>query len=162
MTYIAANNTDYPALSREVQKRNRPSFIPVFGKQTTEVLDSCFLLPSPSNGLQINHLKFNPVVIKNGVMNDMNSGINHQLPVPKPKMESTSTQEDDGFYVVKRGPYRKHSGTPQKSIKKASIMELPLDNGKTSVKITHKYTEKPQTSKSMKKNQKRKAKKASA
>lgn len=77
-------------------------------------------------------------------------------------MEPSLKQEDDGFQVVKKGPSGKNDGTPLKAIKKASIMELPLDKGKTSVKIAHKYTEKPQTTKSMKKNQKRRAKKASA
>ena len=162
MTSYSANNTDYPVLSGEVQKRNRPSFIPASGKKTTEVPETSFTLPSPSNGLLINHRKSNPVVIKNGMMNDVNSGIKHQLPVPKPKMEPSLKQEDDGFQVVKKGPSGKNDGTPLKAIKKASIMELPLDKGKTSVKIAHKYTEKPQTTKSMKKNQKRRAKKASA
>ena len=150
MTSYSANNTDYPVLSGEVQKRNRPSFIPASGKKTTEVPETSFTLPSPSNGLLINHRKSNPVVIKNGMMNDVNSGIKHQLPVPKPKMEPSLKQEDDGFQVVKKGPSGKNDGTPLKAIKKASIMELPLDKGKTSVKIAHKYTEKLLTTKSMK------------
>ena len=83
----------------------------------------------------------------------------HQLG-PKPKMEPSLKQEDDGFQVVKKGPSGKMMELPE-AIKKASIME-PFDKGKTSVKIAHKYTEKPQTTKSMKKNQKRRAKKASA
>jgi hypothetical protein len=162
MTYIATNNNDFPALSRVVQKRNIPLFISASRKQTTEVPDTCFALPSPSNGLQINHLKFNPVVIKNGVMNDMNSGINHQLPIPKPKVEPISAQGDDGFCMVKRGPSGKLSGTPEKSINNANIMQLPFDKGNTCNGYHTKYTVKPQTSKSMKKNKKRITQKASA
>ena len=160
MNFTQTNNTDFPALSFSAPKRRRESFVPVTGKTEANLPITCFSLPVPGQGLQINHSKANPLLIKNGVMTDVNTGIKHQLPVPKAQVPQSN--DDDGFVKVKKGPSGKIATGQVNGSKTASIATLPLDKGTSSVEIVHKYTEKPASTKAMKKNQKRRAKKAPA
>ena len=161
MNFTQTNNTDFPVLSLSAPKKRRQSFAPVVGKTEANLPTTCFSLPVPGQGLQINHSKANPLLIKNGVMTDVNTGIKHQLPVPKAQVPQ-SDDDDDGFVKVKKGPSGKITTGVFNALKTASIDTLPLDKGNSSVKIVHKYTEKPATTKAMKKNQKCRAKKAPA
>jgi hypothetical protein len=160
MNFTQANNTDFPALSLSIPKKQRKSFAPVVGKKEANLPLTCFSLPVPGQGLQINHSKTNPLLIKEGVMTDVNTGINHPLPVPKAQV--SRSDEADGFVKVKKGPSGKITTGGVKGLKTTAIHTLPLDKGNSSVEIVHKYTEKPASTKAMKKNQKRRAKKAPA
>ena len=100
MNFTQTNNTDFPVLSLSAPKKRRQSFAPVVGKTEANLPTTCFSLPVPGQGLQINHSKANPLLIKNGVMTDVNTGIKHPLPVPKAQVPQSD--DDDGFVKVKK------------------------------------------------------------
>ena len=160
MNFAQTNNTDFPALSLSVPKKTRHSFAPVVGKTNANLPVTCFSLPVPRQGLQINHSNANPMLIKNGVMTDVNTGIKHYLPFPKPQVPPSD--KESGFVKVEKGPSGKNTTSAFRGLTTASIDTLPLDKGDSMVEIVHKYTQKPASTKAMKKNQKRRAKKAPA